>query len=677
MGQTASIRERAARIRAEIETHNYRYYVLDQPSVPDSEYDRLMQQLAELERQHPELIVPDSPTQRVGGQPAPQFAEVRHEMPMLSLDNAFEETDVIAFDRRIRERLGHTEALAYSAEPKLDGLAISLRYEDGLLHLAATRGDGTVGEDVTHNVRTIRAVPLRLRGTVVPALLEVRGEIFMPRRGFEALNAQALAKGEKVFANPRNAAAGSLRQLDPKLAAARPLDFYAYGLGEIRGMEPPPSHSASLQWLKHLGLRINPLSELVQGPDGCLGYYMRMLARRRQLAYDIDGVVYKVDDCAIQGRLGFVARAPRWAIAHKFPAEEVLTRVEGVEFQVGRTGAITPVARLQPVLVGGVTVSNATLHNFDELRRKDVRPGDTVIIRRAGDVIPEVVAVVPERRVLGTRAVRLPSKCPVCGSDIVRGEGEVVARCSGGLVCSAQRKQGLRHFASRRAMGIDGLGEKLIEQLVDAGLVVTAADIYRLRTDQLASLERMGEKSAAKLVAAIDASRHTSLEKFLFALGIPEVGETTAAALAAHFGQLEALASASEEELQAVSDVGPAIAASVRAFFAQAHNRDVIAGLRDLGVSWPNQSGRPTTTGGVLAGKTLVVTGTLARMTRDEARAQIQAMGGKVTESVSARTSYLVCGEGPGSKLKRATDLGVPVLTENQFLALLAESRAG
>jgi len=674
MDPTASIRERAAQLRTEIESHNFRYYVLDQPSVPDAEYDRLMHELAGLEQQYPGLVVPDSPTQRVGGQAAPQFAQVRHDLPMLSLDNAFADADVAAFDRRIHERLGRDDVITYSAEPKLDGVAISLRYEKGVLVQAATRGDGTVGEDVTHTVRTIRSVPLRLRAAAVASLIEVRGEIYMSREGFEALNARARASGEKTFANPRNAAAGSLRQLDPQLAAARPLALYAYGFGQMDQDRLPPSQSAGLALLRSLGLRVNPLCEVVRGLAGCLEYYVRMAARRVQLPYDIDGVVYKVDDCRLQAELGFVARAPRWAIARKFPAEEVLTVVEGVEFQVGRTGAITPVARLKPVPVGGVTVSNATVHNFDELRRKDIRPGDTVIVRRAGDVIPEIVAVVPERRPAASRVVEPPVHCPVCGSDVIRQEGQVVARCSGGLVCPAQRKQALRHFASRRAMDIDGLGEKLIDQLVDTGLVMNAADIYRLQADQLLDLERMGEKSAVKLVAAIVRSRSTSLGRFLFALGIPEVGEATAAALAGYFGQLEPLSEASEEELQAVADIGPATAAAVRTFFAQAHNRDVIADLRRLGVSWPDGAGEPARVAhGPFAGKALVVTGTLAHMTREAAQARIRAMGGKVVDSVSGRTSYLVCGEKPGSKLKRAMDLGVPVLTEEEFLALINE----
>lgn len=677
MPLTAAVREQVARLRAEIEGHDYRYYVLDQPSIPDSAYDALMRDLVGLEARYPELITPDSPTQRVGGRPTLQFLPVQHHTPMLSLDNAFEDAEVIAFDRRVRERLGVTGSIDYSAEPKLDGIAISLRYEHGRMVQAATRGDGSVGEDVTSNARTIKTIPLRLRGDTLPDLMEVRGEIFMSRSGFEALNARARSAGEKTFVNPRNAAAGSLRQLDPKLTSTRPLEFYAYGLGEVRGISLPPGHTASLALLKSFGLRVNELSELVHGVDGCLGYFRRMTERRRSLPYDIDGVVYKVDDHGYQAMLGSVSRAPRWAIAHKFPAEEALTSVESVEFQVGRTGAITPVARLKPVFVGGVTVSNATLHNFDELARKDVRPGDTVVVRRAGDVIPEIVAVMLDKRPAESGAVHAPRQCPVCGSDVIRSESEVVARCSGGLVCSAQRKQALRHFASRRAMNIDGLGEKLIDQLVDVGLVANAADLYRLRPDQVADLERMGEKSAAKLVSAISGSRSTTLERFLFALGIPGVGEATASALAQHFQGIDALFSATEERLQEVEDVGPTIAGAVHTFFAQPHNQEVIAEMRRLGICWPEQAERPKAVHQALAGKTLVVTGTLAGMTRDQAQERIREAGGRVASSVSASTSYLVCGENPGSKVARARDLGVPVLTEAEFLALVNDDKAG
>lgn len=671
----SAVREQARRLRAEIEAHDYRYYVLDQPSIPDLAYDALMRDLADLEHKYPDLITPDSPTQRVGGQAAPQFSAIRHEVPMLSLDNAFGDAEVIAFDRRVRDRLHVEGEVSYSAEPKLDGIAISLRYEHGRMECAATRGDGSTGEDVTHSVRTVRSIPLRLRGVDTPAILEVRGEIFMPRKGFEALNASAQAGGEKSFANPRNAAAGSLRQLDPRLAAERPLEFYAYGIGEVSGIYLPPSHSALLSLLKGWGLRVNDLCEVVHGVDGCLTYYRKMAANRRQLPYDIDGVVYKVDDVQLQSRLGSSSRAPRWAIAHKFPAEEVLTEVENVEFQVGRTGAITPVARLKPVLVGGVTVSNATLHNFDELSRKDVRVGDTVIVRRAGDVIPEVVAVVPERRPARSAAVQLPRRCPACGSDIIRAEGEAIARCSGGLVCSAQRKQALLHFASRRAMNIDGLGEKLVDQLVESGLVASPADLFRLRMDQVAGLERMGAKSAANLVASISGSRSTTLGKFLFAMGIPGVGEATASALAQHFQSLESLFEATEESLQVVVDVGPAIAGAVWAFFAQPHNQEVIADLRRLGVHWPNELEVSGAKSRALAGKTFVVTGTLSTLTREQAHQRIRDAGGKVTSTVSANTSYLVRGANAGTKLERAEELNVPVLTEAEFLALVDDDR--
>lgn len=672
MGSGASLHARADKLRAEIEAHNHRYYVLDQPSVPDAEYDRLMRELVDLERKHPQLQTADSPTQRVGGEPAAGFEQVHHRVAMLSLDNAYTDEELIAFDQRNRQRLGMEGEISYSAEPKLDGVAISLRYEHGVLVQASTRGDGTTGEDVTRNVRTIRAVPLRLRSAAPPASLEVRGEVYLPKKGFEALNARAAAQGERVFANPRNAAAGSIRQLDPQLAAARPLAFYAYGFGEAGDMAMPPTHSAGLVLLRSLGLPVSSLCEVMEGVDGCLRYYARMADRRAGLPYEIDGVVFKVDDAALRNELGAVSRAPRWAIARKFPAEEVLSIVEGVDFQVGRTGAITPVARLKPVFVGGVTVSNATLHNFDEMGRKDVRPGDTVVVRRAGDVIPEIAAVVLERRPEDSRMVQMPQQCPACGSDVIKPEDQAIARCTGGLVCPAQRRQGLAHFASRRAMDIDGLGEKLIEQLVESGLVESPADLYRLPPERLLGLERMGEKSVARLLAAIAGSRQTSLARFLFALGIPGVGEATAAALAAHFGRLERLEQATEAELQEVPDVGPAIAAAVRAFFAQRHNCEVIAELRRLGVSWPEDTVMRSQAS-PLAGKTLVLTGTLAHMTREEAEARIRELGGKVSGSVSGRTAYLVCGENPGSKLVRAQALGVPILAEAEFLAYLDE----
>jgi len=666
-----SDRAKAAQLRAELAEHNYRYHVLDDPAIPDAVYDQLYRELVDLETRHPELVVPESPTQRVGASPVAGFAEVRHGLPMLSLDNAFSTEDLENFDRRVRERLGTEGEIEYSAEPKLDGAAINLWFEQGELTRAATRGDGTVGEDVTHNVRTIRSVPLRLRGDSVPESIEVRGEIFMTREGFRRLNESARQVGEKLFANPRNAAAGSLRQLDPRLTASRPLALFAYGVGAITGGALPERHSEILARLREWGLPVASETELVTGVAGCLAYYEKMQKMRPRLRYDTDGVVYKVDQLAQQARLGTVARAPRWAVAHKFPAEEQLTRVDAVEFQVGRTGVLTPVARLVPVFVGGVTVSNATLHNLDELHRKDVRPGDTVIVRRAGDVIPEVVAVVLDRRPLGTTAVGAPRKCPVCGSAVVRVEGESALRCTGGLVCPAQRKESLRHFAARRALNIDGLGSQLIEQLVDAGLVQTPGDLFRLSVKQLEELERMGERSAAKLTAAIEKSKATTLERFLYALGIPEVGEATSKALARHFVRLDVLLAAPEAELEDVEDVGPVMAGQIAAFFREPHNRQVIRDLRRQGVHW-DESATPVARSLPLKGKTFVLTGTLTGMTREEATARIEALGGKVTGSVTARTSYLVVGEGPGSKLAKAEKLGVKVLGEGAFAALLS-----
>jgi len=590
----------------------------------------------------------------------------------LSLDNAFTDEDVMAFDRRVRERLGTSETVEYAAEPKLDGLAVSFRYEEGRLVQAATRGDGTRGEDVTHNVRTVKAVPLRLRDGA-PELLEVRGEIFMPIAGFKEMNRRALEKGEKTYVNPRNAAAGIVRQHDPRLTEGRPLDVYFYGVGEVRGWQLPATHSEVLQQLRLWGLKISPLLKVVQGAEGALEYYREMGARREQLPYEIDGVVYKVNRLALQRELGFVARAPRWAIAHKFPAHEENTIVRDVEFQVGRTGALTPVARLEPVFVGGVTVSNATLHNMDEVQRKDVRIGDTVVIRRAGDVIPEIVKVILERRPPDARVVTLPSKCPVCGSDVEREEGEAIARCTGGLYCPAQLKESIRHFASRRALDIEGLGEKLIDQLVDNGLVKTPADLYKLELATLADLDRMGEKSAQKLLDAIEKSKQTTLARFLYALGIRDVGEATAASLANHFGKLDALVEASEQAIQEVQDVGPVVAAHIHHFFQQKHNREVVDELRRLGVTWKEQQPR-TKVEGPLSGKTFVITGTLDGMSRDQATDRIVALGGKVSGSVSKKTSYVVVGAEPGSKLKKAQELGVEILDEAAFLKLLEQN---
>lgn len=664
------VAKRVAELRRQIERHDYRYYVLDDPEVSDSAYDALMRELRELEAAHPSLVAPDSPTQRVSGRPAEGFAEVVHAVPMLSLDNAFSEDDLREFDRRVRERLD-VERVEYAAEPKIDGLAISVRYERGLYVRAATRGDGTRGEDVTANVRTIAALPLRLRGDP-PPVLEVRGEVYMARASFERLNARAGAAGEKTFANPRNAAAGSLRQLDPAVTASRALDVFFYGVGETGDWRVHARHAEVIAALRGFGLRTCPDATVVEGLDGCLRYYERIGRARPELDYDIDGVVYKVDRLDWQRELGFVARAPRWAVAHKFPAQEEITRVRDVDFQVGRTGALTPVARLEPVFVGGVTVSNVTLHNMDELERKDVRIGDTVVVRRAGDVIPEVVRVLVERRPSDARKVELPARCPVCGSHVTRDEGEAVARCSGGLVCSAQRREALLHFASRRAMDVDGLGEKIVEQLVESGRVQTPADLYALTAEELASLERMGAKSAANLVEALASSRRTTLARFLYALGIRDVGEATALALANHFGRLDALMAAGYDDIQQVRDVGPVVAKHVRDFFDEPHNLEVIASLRRAGVGWPEGDPAPAMQAdGPLAGEVLVITGTLASMTRDEARAAARAAGATVTDSVSKKTTLLVAGTEAGSKLRKATDLGVRVADEREFLAMI------
>lgn len=662
--------ERVRQLRTEIEHHNYRYFVLDDPEVPDAEYDRLLRELRELEAAHPELVTNDSPTQRVGSRTRAGFGEVRHEIPMLSLDNAFERDDVIAFDRRIRDRLGTDEEVTYACEPKMDGLAVSVTYEDGMLVRAATRGDGATGEDVTHNVRTIRSVPFRLKGKGWPGVVEARGEVYMPVAGFEEMNRRAEARGEKVFVNPRNAAAGSLRQLDPRVTASRPLEMYFYGVGLMEKGSLPDRHSEILDRLQEWGLAHAPDVRVCTGVEALLKYYDHVGQRRAQLPYQIDGVVYKVDSLEEQRRLGFVARAPRWAVAHKFPAEEEMTVVQGVEWQVGRTGALTPVARLEPVFVGGVTVSNATLHNIDELHRKDVRVGDSVMIRRAGDVIPEVIRVIMERRPRQARAVQLPTKCPVCGSAVVKEEGEAIARCSGGLYCPAQRKETLRHFASRRAMDIEGLGARLIEQLVDGGHVNTAADLYELTVEQVAALERMAEKSAANVISALDDSKETSLARFLFALGIRDVGEATAAALAAHFGSLEGLMGASAEDIEEVPDVGPVVAGHVHAFFQEKHNLEVITALRKRGVRWPDLPRREASAM-PLAGKTFVLTGTLESMDRNAAQERIRALGGKASGSVSAKTDYVVAGSSAGSKLQKAEKLGVTVLDEQQFLEMV------
>jgi DNA ligase (NAD+) len=668
--------KRSEDLRRQIAYHNYRYYVLDSPEIPDAEYDRMMQALEALEARHPELVTLDSPTQRVGAAPVKAFGEVRHEIPMLSLSDAFSEEEVTAFARRVRERLGITQAIDYVAEPKLDGLAVSLRYEQGLLVQGATRGDGVRGEDVTQNVRTIKTIPLRLMGEGHLRVLEVRGEVYMPKQGFEAFNSRARARDAKVFVNPRNAAAGSLRQLDPRITAQRPLAMFCYGLGRMEGGAMPGRHSAILTRLRDWGLPVSPHVEVVRGVEGCLGYYHRIEGIRDTLPYEIDGVVYKVDRLDLQERLGVLSRAPRWAVAHKFPAQEELTTVKDVAFQVGRTGALTPVAKLEPVFVGGVTVSNATLHNMDEIERKDVRIGDTVIVRRAGDVIPEVVAVVRGRRPAWARKVRLPAHCPVCGSEVIRPEGEVVARCTGGLYCHAQRMEAIKHFASRRAMDIEGLGDKLVDQLVDKGLVEHVNDIFRLTVEAVQGLERMGYKSAQNLILAIERAKQTRLARFIYALGIREVGEATAQALADHFGDIGPLMEADEETLQQVQDVGPVVARHTRAFFRQRHNREIIENLIKAGVHWPKAEPGPKAEprpreARPLAGKTYVLTGTLSGMSRDEAKQRLQALGAKVTGSVSKATTAVVVGQQPGSKLDKAHSLGVSILSETDLVCLL------
>ncbi|MGL5604317.1 MAG: NAD-dependent DNA ligase LigA [Plesiomonas sp.] len=670
-----SITQQLAELREQLRHHEYLYYVLDQPSIPDAEYDRQMQQLRDLEAEHPELVTPDSPTQRVGGAPLSGFSQVKHEVPMLSLDNAFGNDDFLAFQKRVLDRLGSTQTLTYSCEPKLDGLAVSLLYLDGLLVQAATRGDGMTGEEITENVRTIRSIPLRLHGGY-PQRLEVRGEVFMTRDGFERINEQARHKGEKLFVNPRNAAAGSLRQLDSKITAQRPLAFYAYGIGIAdthSGNHLPESHIARLNVLREWGLPVSNEVKQVNGEQAVLAYYADILARRDQLNFDIDGVVIKVDDLALQTQLGFVARAPRWAIAVKFPAQEELTTVLDVEFQVGRTGAITPVAKLDPVFVGGVTVSNATLHNADEITRLGLCIGDTVVIRRAGDVIPKIASVVLERRPACVTEIIFPTECPVCASSVERVEGEAVARCSGGLICPAQRKEAIRHFASRRAFDIEGMGEKIVDQLVERELIQTPADLFRLSLGELTRLERMGPKSAQNLLSAIEKAKKTTFARFLYALGIREVGEATAANLAAHFHTLTALREANHESLQTVQDVGAVVAAHVYHFLREPHNITVIDNLLQQGIFWEETSVDAVSApiDSPLLNKTVVLTGTLTRMTRDDAKAYLLQLGCKVTGSVSSKTDYLIAGDAAGSKLAKAQALGISILTEDDFLEII------
>ena len=659
---------RAEKLRRAIERHNRLYYNEAEPEISDAEYDRLFQELVKLETEHPGLLTPDSPTHRVGFKPSEEFAPVTHRVPMLSLANAFDEEDVAAFDRRVREGL-ETENVEYAAELKFDGLAITLAYEDGIFVRGATRGDGTTGEDVTPNLRTVRTIPLRLEGRKSPKLLEVRGEVLMTRKDFEIINKRALEAGEKTFVNPRNAAAGGLRQLDPRLTAQRRLSFFAYGIGASEGFDAPPTHSRLLDALEALGFPVAKDRKTVRGVEGLLGFYEDAGAKRAKLPYDIDGVVYKVNRFADQQKLGFVSRAPRWAIAHKFPAEEATTELLDIDFQVGRTGAITPVARLKPVFVGGTTIVNATLHNEDEIRRKDIWKGDTVVVRRAGDVIPEVARVAKKGD--RDRPFRMPSKCPVCGSAVEKSQDEAVARCTGGLFCPAQRKQSLLHFASRRAMDIEGLGDKLVDQLVDAGIVRTPADLYKLGIAKLAALERMAEKSAANVNQAIEKSKDTTLGRFIYALGIRNVGEVTAKDLARHFGGIDALMDAGVEQLQEAPDVGPVVAESIAGFFRERHNREVIEQLRAAGVRWKEGAPARAATSGPFAGKIVVLTGTLAAMTRDEAKERIEAAGGRITGSVSKKTDFVVAGTEAGSKLDKANELGVKVLDEEQFLKLI------
>ncbi|TMO43726.1 MULTISPECIES: NAD-dependent DNA ligase LigA [unclassified Pseudoalteromonas] len=669
---SSPIFEQISQLRAQLEEHNHNYYVLDAPSIPDAEYDRLMRELSALEQANPEFQSPDSPSQKVGGAALDKFEQVTHQVPMLSLDNAFSEEEFAAFNRRIKERLMNSSELTFCCEPKLDGLAVSIIYRDGVLVQAATRGDGMVGENITQNVKTIRNVPLKLRGNDFPAELEVRGEVFMDSAGFAKLNSEADKRGEKVFVNPRNAAAGSLRQLDSKVTAKRPLMFYAYSTGLVADGQLPEDHYQQLAKLTDWGLPLCPETKLVEGQQAALDYYQDILARRSELAYEIDGVVIKVNDKKLQERLGFVARAPRWAIAFKFPAQEEITQLLDVEFQVGRTGAITPVARLEPVFVGGVTVSNATLHNGDEIARLGVKIGDTVIIRRAGDVIPQITQVVLERRPEDAKDIVFPATCPICESHVERIEGEAVARCTGGLVCQAQRKQAIKHFASRKALDIDGLGDKIVDQLVDRELIKTPADLFTLKQGHFESLERMGPKSAKNLVNALQEAKQTTLAKFLYSLGIREVGEATAQNLANHFLTLEKITQASVDALTEVSDVGEIVAKHVRGFFTEEHNMDVVNALIEQGINWPALTA-PSADAQPLAGLTYVLTGTLSELNRNDAKARLQALGAKVSGSVSAKTDALIAGEKAGSKLTKAQDLGIDVLTEADLIALLSE----
>ena len=663
-------RRRAEELRKEINYHNYRYYVLDQPVISDAQYDKLLRELQEIEQSHPELITPDSPTQRVGAAPLAAFGQVRHKLPMTSMDNAFTDEELGEWDQRVRKGLESDGDVAYTAEPKFDGTSVSLRYESGVLVQAGTRGDGSTGEDVTSNVRTIKTVPLHLQGEGWPRVVEVRGEVVIPKKDFERLNAEQLKRGDKIFANPRNAAAGSLRQLDPRITASRPLSFLPWGLGET-SEAVARRYSEVVKKLQGWGFRVTEFFRTAKGAEECLKYYAEILARRDELPFEIDGVVYKVDDLAARDNLGFTARAPRWAVAHKFPAHEENTVVEDILASVGRTGVITPVAVLRPVQVSGVTVTHATLHNQDEVDRKDVRIGDTVIVRRAGDVIPEVVGVIKDKRPRGAKLWHMPKKCPVCGSEVIREPEEAAHRCMGGLVCSAQRMGALLHFASRHAMDIEGLGDKLVQQLVEKDMVRTVADLYRLTKDELADLERMAEKSAQNLVDQIEKSKGTTLGRFLLALGIPQVGEATAQLLGEQFGSLEGIMDADRDTLQQIHGIGPTMAEDIYSFFHEKHNRGVIRDLLKAGVHWPKPTRAKKST--ALAGKTFVLTGGLSSMSRDEAKRKLQDMGAKVTDSVSKKTDYVVVGEEPGSKADKAKELGITMLDEGGFLRLLGK----
>ena len=658
-------------LRQALRRYEYEYHVLDNPTIPDAEYDKLFHQLKALEAAHPELITADSPTQRVGAKPLSAFAQIRHEIPMLSLDNAFTDEEFFAFVKRIEDRLGLLpQPLTFCCEPKLDGLAVSILYVNGILSQAATRGDGTTGEDTTANIRTIRNIPLQLLTDNPPARLEVRGEVFMPHAGFERLNEHALEHGEKTFANPRNAAAGSLRQLDPNITSKRPLSFNAYSIGVAEGAELPQGQYERLQWLKTIGIPVNAEIRLCEGVDAVLDFYQDIQSKRSELGYDIDGTVLKINDIELQQRLGFISKAPRWAIAYKFPAQEQLTRLNDVEFQVGRTGAVTPVAKLEPVFVAGVTVSNATLHNGDEIARLDLAIGDTVVVRRAGDVIPQIIGVLHERRPADAKPIIFPTHCPVCDSLIVRIDGEAVARCTGGLICAAQRKEALKHFVSRKAMDIDGVGAKLIEQLVDRELIHTPADLFKLDLTTLCRLERMAEKSAQNALASLQKAKQTTLARFIFALGIREVGEATALNLANHFKTLEALQAADLDALQEVPDVGEVVANRIFVFWREAHNVAVVEDLLKQGVHWPAVEEKIVGEN-PFNGKTVVLTGTLSQMGRSEAKARLQELGAKVSGSVSAKTDFVIAGDAAGSKLSKAQELGVTVLSEEQWLAML------